>query len=424
MAKANLTPTQQAGLTAKNAQLSGLLSSSNWMGFTVELQRICNVLTIKDDLIEEDFINQIKQNAWNYPTDEVRASGKAYFTDVEKEQIVEEIVDTCGGPVTVKTVMCGKPHKSQKPEDYVDYLELNISKRLSVYLDLDELRALSCNENTYNDLVELIRSKITSATYDLIYCEIMKRLNDPLNYKQSVDIQYCCDKCNGQNKLAALNSFILKLQRNTAPYNIAGRDYNLPTNKMWLLKSYDTDSSFQSMLGNTFNPNYLNVESKFEHTWALDIKIADAIIIDKLGIRFNEIVNQRVVMLDGWQNAECITAQYRGKVKLINHAVAIPVNFVEVKCEDKKAAEALAAKISNVTTEYSVSDQSDAETQIKAEIDALNTSTEPKLTLEYSFDKFKAPNGGNGSIETTVDIKDSNGTKLDSVTKTFVLKKK
>lgn len=406
-------------------QLNTMILKKDFKGFAAEILRICNIITFEDFNIDEPFINFIRTNDLpTYGNDELRAYGKAYFIDWTREQLQEKEIDVaCGKKAKIKFIICNEPFDSQVPDAYLDYLTKNIDKQITFFLDRDEVRNLACGDNTFNAIVNLLNSKIQTATFDLIYDTIICAINNPINYKQIVEIPYCCDKCDGQNPISALNTFMLKMQRNNAQYNIHGRDYTLPIRQMMLLKSYELDSRLMSILSNTFNDSRINIETKFNQTFTLDLTIADGVISDVRWPKYKEILNEFDWEYSFKKRGNCGIGNYVAKFALVKFLVAVPFKLVKISCEEKNQADNWRSKIEAQSNVIVATDQSTAETAIKKIIDD-NKPTGTKLTAETEYSDFTAPTDDkDGAITATTQIKDESGNTLENFTINYVLKK-
>lgn len=407
-------------------KLDKMIKAGNFRAFADELQRICGIFVINDFTMDDEFINAIKQNRMTtYGSSyELRAYGKVYGIDYKKQDLQEkEINVACNKTVKIKYVICGQPFDSQVPDEYVDYLNINIDKAIPVSLGLDELRKIACGENTYNELVALITSKITAAINEMLYDIVICELNNPENYKEITTLTYCCDNCEGTSMLSALNTFALKLRRTTYKYNLQGRDYNLPTNQMWMLKSFDTDSKIMGILSGKFNSALVNVETKFARTFPVELNIADVVICDKRWPQLDEVLQNVIWDYDRVNRANCGWGDYVARLKFVNFLTAAALKLVKVDCTLKQGAANIRSKIESDTTKP----EADTEQEAKTAIDAIIKAAvgESKLNVETEYTGFKAPvDNVDGAITANVKITDEAGTLLEEFSKTFALKKK
>lgn len=405
------------------AEIISAVKQNNPSKLQEVLQRICGVIVLRDVPLDSDFINAIKQNKLDtFGSYEVRSAGRAYFIDfVGQTSQQKEVTTSCGRKVTINYVICNEPYDSQVINEYSDILDVNVKKQLAITITNEEFRKIACGQNAYNDLMDLVRSKVVEATYNLIYNEVDCRLNDPMSYKQVKEIPYCCDLCDGQNFMSALEEFALTLQRNTADYNLAGRDYDLPINRMWLLKSFKLNSRINNLLSRAFNNNLVNLNQQFGQTWAIDIKNYDGIILDQQAIQVHEVFNEVYWEYSPKRRAQCGIVNYDARIKILTTHVAVPFKLIKIDCAEKEQADNITDKIESITKTYQVTDQTDAETKIKADIDALKPA-DSKLTFTYRFSNFVAPAGTVlGSIDVAVDIVNENGTVIETANNTMKL---
>lgn len=407
-------------------EMSRAIKTEKFKAFAEQLQRVCGVLVLKDFILEDEFLAAVRSNQTKIYGDwEVRSSGKAYYVDWTAEQVKEkEITTACGKKVKVNYVVCNEPFDSQVPNAYTDILKKNIDKQITVFLNRDELRDIACGDNTFDELVSLIESKIQSATVDMIYNTVLCEINNPENYKQIYELTYCCDRCEGKSLLSALNTFALKLQRNTAPFNLQSHDYTLPIREMFLIKSYEMDSRIMGILSNTYNQDMVNIQTKFNLTPTLDINIADFIIADKRWIQLHEVLNEVEWEYSIKKRGNCGIGNYIARFKLINFLTAVPVKLKKLDCQIVQEAEDLRIKIESLNEKIEADTQSEAESVITT---LLNNQKKPesKLTISQTFKNFTAPSDQkDGAITADIEIKSANGDTLETFSKDFILKKK
>jgi len=404
--------------------LQTMLKNGEHHSFAEQLTKICRQILITGYSIEEAFINAVKKMEMRFGENyEFRTAGRVYFTDFkEKDSTEKQIITSCGIPVTVKVVPCRTSFDAQKPFDFLDYGKVVIDKQLTIQISDQELDKLACSKEMWTDLVNMIRSKVGEETTNMIYEEIMCAINDSRNYKKIEEIQYCCNKCEGSSFISALTTFVLKQQRNTGPYNLQGRDYNLPVNKMWLLSSYDFYSRVMGVLSGKINPNLINIFDKFERVDDVDLKIADIIIIDHQWIQFIEKLNTIEWSRDAVGRAECGVVNYKAMFKLINFMFAVPIKFVKIDCAAKEQAEKIRMKIVGHTADIPAETESAAKTAIEKIIS--DAKGESKLVVTATYSDFKAPSEvDKGFIKASVVIKDENAVVIDSFEKSFILAK-
>lgn len=197
-----------------------------------ECKRICGILIFDDYILEDEFINKIKQNKLGmWGSYEVRTSGQAYYVDYKQEKTVSKRVKTaCGKTRTVNVITCGGSVDAQVPTIYKDVLDENINKVLNLHISYEEFRKVACNKDVFDALVNLIKSKVDQSTRDLIYNTVLCGLNDPENYKKIETLEYCsCNGCDGLSLLGAINLKTLNIQRDNSQYVLADREYHIPS---------------------------------------------------------------------------------------------------------------------------------------------------------------------------------------------------
>lgn len=411
----------------QSAILHKLIKQENWNGLAELMNRICNTIPMIDEIVGSEFINAVLKEATDeYGVDEYVSGGALYLEDFKPLEITEkEVITTCGSKVTVKVTKCHSPYDSQVMDNYYDYLTLNSKKVLSVTITQEELTRRACGLDTYNKLRELIIQKATQSVTRFLRDKVFCLLNDSRNYKQIVEIPYACDDCDGDNILSAITRFSSKLQLNAKDYNLAGRDYEVARKTgMWLVKSTDLEAKLSNVMASKFNSTVIDIDSKFARVFEEPkLTIADGVIMDKQWLQVKQVMQRIYWDFNSRYLNECGNYHYWIKDKAINFMLAVPFRLVKVEKSDVTSSNSLDGKIRALTDELTVTGQPDAESKIKALIDELNVS-EPKLVLEYTFTDFIAPDEkNNGSIKVSVDIKNKNGTLLNTTNKLFVLKK-
>jgi len=96
--------------------------------------------------------------------------------------------------------------------------------------------------------------------------------------------------------------------------------------------------------------------------------------------------------------------------------MAVPFRLVKVDAQDLEVSRALSSKIIALSDPITATSQADAETKIKAAVEALNIS-DPKLNLEYNFSDYQA----NVSYAVSIVMRDSKGSTLNTTNKVFTL---
>lgn len=419
MAKIN-SKDLQASLNQDSLTLSSLIKKGQWKAVADQLNRICNTLPIIDEIIESEFVTAVLQEATDeYGTDELVSGGNLYLEDFKPlTENIKTIVTANGDTVDVKVVQCNTPYDSQVMDNYYDYLTLNSKKVLSVSITQEELTTRACGLETYNKLRDLILNKATQATKKFIRDRVWALINDSSNYKQVVEIPYTTESEDGENILAAITRFSSQLQLEPKLYNIAGRDYELNRKTgMWLIKSPNLETKLANVMSTKFNSTAIDIDSKFARTFEeVKFKLADGLIMDKQWIQVKQVKQNIYWDFNSKFLTECGNYHYWSKDKAVNFLMAVPFRLVKVDAQDLEVSRALSSKIIALSDPITATSQADAETKIKAAVEALNIS-DPKLNLEYNFSDYQA----NVSYAVSIVMRDSKGSTLNTTNKVFTL---
>lgn len=414
---------------SQSMKLHNAIQANNFLAIQDTMNLICRTITFTDEFIDDEFINAILQEVYGeYGGDQLVASERGYpidFKPLDKTKM--KVKTACGSEIEIDSVMCNQPYSSEVFKQYYDYLTVNKQKTLPVTITQNDLRRISCGEGTFNKLRELILSKVAESIQAYIRDEVYCAINDPTNYKEIVELKYNCDNCEGTSFISELTKFALKLQINTQKYNLAGRIYDLPLkSKAWLLSSIDLSSRLASRYaqGGT-NANYIDISQKFARVFDIpQLNIADGVIMDKNWLQIRKIFSELIWTYKPEFRNECGVYNLDLKFKPINFFTAVPFKLIEIDKKDFKAAEILGYKIEAINKEFVATTKDEAESKIKPEIEKLNTTTDPKLTLEYKFFDFVAPEAEKtGIIKVTVTIKNSNEQELTKANNQFILVK-
>lgn len=405
-------------------KLHNLIKRNDFKSIENTLNIICRTITFTDDFVTDEFLTAVVKEVYGeYGSDLLVAAERGYPIDFKQQEKTKEKVKTaCGSEIEVETVKCRSEYTSQVFKQYYDTLTINQQKMLPVSISQAELRNISCGEETYNKIKALVISKITESIQayirDLVYCI----LNNPESYKKIEEIYYTCDSCDGDNFITALTKFSLNLFMKSVDYNIAGRLYDFPIKtKGWLLNSTNLAAKLASKYaqGGT-NASYIDISQKFARVFDIpQITIADGIIMDTNWIQVRKILDNLTWTYQGNTRSECGVYNLDLKVKPINFFVAVPFKLIEIPKEDYQTAKALTNKIEKFKKEFTITSQEDAETQIKAEINKLNTKN---LTTNISFLDFQEPTKETqGSIKISVAISNDEDTPLGTANNKFKL---
>lgn len=413
----------------QSLKMHSQIQSGNFIALQDTMNLICRTITNVDEFINDEFINAVVKEVYGeFGGDQLIATERGYPIDFNPQEKTKMEVNTaCGKKVLIDSVKCNMPYSSEVFTQYYDYLTVNKQKTLPVTITQDQLRKISCGENTFNQLRNLILSKVTESIEAYIRDEVYCILNTPENYKTIAYLNYVCDSNCDDGFISALTQFAINLQINAKDYNLANRLYDLPIkSKAWLLNSTKLAAKLASRYarGGT-NASYIDISSKFARTFDIpQLKIADGIIMDINWLQVRKVFTELVWKYEPSARAECGVYNLDMKIKPINFFTAVPFQLVEITKKEKDTADSLVIKIDNLDKIYSIDNQIEAETQIKADINALNTSTDPKLNLVFTFSDFKMPNNTSGSINMNVKILNAQNTVINFTNHAFTLQKK
>lgn len=167
---------------------------------------ICRTITNTDEFINDEFISSVVKEVYGeYGGDQLVASERGYPIDYKPgEKTKMKVTTACGDTIEIDSVKCCASYSAEVFNQYFDYLTVNKQKTLPVAITQNELRRISCGEDTYNQLRQMILAKVTESIEAYIRDEVYCLINDPRNYKKITEITYTCDECDGTSFIQAL----------------------------------------------------------------------------------------------------------------------------------------------------------------------------------------------------------------------------